>query len=118
MSDELIRREDVLKWVCDSDLDLAARKQIANAVRALPAVTVGGPCTWPSCGHTAKGQCQSPARILAALEPVAADPMSDPRVRALVQLGNHMASSIEGNYYLPRTATRWREALRQFGGEA
>lgn len=36
---------------------------------ALPVVTVGVPCTWPSCGHTAKGQCQGTGvRILAALD--------------------------------------------------
>jgi len=51
----------------------------------------------------------------AALTARATPPLSAalklPEVAALMELGNHMAASIEGNYYLPRAATRWRAAL-------
>lgn len=65
MSDnDLIRRGDALE--CFMGLDRIG--DIMDAITALPAVTVGMPCTWPSCGHTANGQCQGMGvRILAAL---------------------------------------------------
>lgn len=65
MSDnDLIRRGDALA-LCDR---YPYVEGVKNALQDLPAVTVGVPCTWPSCGHTAKGQCQGTGvRILAAL---------------------------------------------------
>lgn len=171
MSDELIRKSDVLKWVCDSDLDLAARKAIASAIRTLPSVTVAvKPLVWePSAinkpWHSAKapwgwyyaqwddetqawfaslemGEVEAPiilspsdvpsiqaakaaaqadyeARILAALEPVASDPLSDPRVKALLDTLSFVAN-IDTVDWLEVTDARQmaRDALRQFGGEA
>lgn len=70
MSDnDLIRRGDVSKAVQYHVTDDDDRNTLSHAIAALPAVTVGVPCTWPSCGHTAKGQCQGiGVRILAALD--------------------------------------------------
>ena len=39
------------------------------------------------------------------------DPLSDPRVKALVEAGNRMANSIKGNYIHPGSATAWDAAL-------
>jgi hypothetical protein len=41
-------------------------------------------CTWPSCGCTARGQCQGLGlrHVRADLAP---DPLDDPRVKALVE---------------------------------
>jgi hypothetical protein len=41
-------------------------------------------CTWPSCGCTARGQCQGLGlrHVRADLAP---DPLTDPRVKALVE---------------------------------
>ena len=48
--------EAVAREADDSIID-AWLKDLAAAIRALP---VAEPfCTWPSCGHTAKGQCRT-----------------------------------------------------------
>lgn len=39
-------------------------------------------------------------------------------VAELVEAGNQMAASIEGNYYLPAIATRWRAVLAKLEGRA
>lgn len=46
-------------------------------------------------------------------------PLSDPRVKALVEAGNRMANSIKGDYIHPGAATAWDAALAAFedGGE-
>ena len=91
MSDnDLIRRGDVLDEInlYRSDWDYAR-----EAIAALPAVTVGVVCTWPSCGHTARGQCL-PTTRLAALEPM---PAIDPAVLALVDAAEPLAA-MAGRY--------------------
>lgn len=163
MTDELIRRDDMLKWVCDSDLDLAARKLIANAVRALPAVTpkvkplvweqADDPNDWrsgPYDIYMENGKFQAywwsvvlglpretaadamefvwkhhESSTLASLEPVASDPLSDPRVNALVEalqafkdFDDLPTSHKRPDVFEIRVRRKLLAALRQFGGEA
>ena len=75
-------------------------------------------------------QADYEARILAALEPVDADPLSDPRVKALVETAEAAIAwmqehdMIDGRAVLrslerqPKVVRDLTAALREFGGEA
>ena len=87
--DDLIRRGDALAIVVrdrvptnrtGSEFRVVSTQDMLKAIAALPAVTVGPICTWPSCGHTAKGQClgtsvRAAPEVLALVE--AAKPFAD-----------------------------------------
>ena len=78
MSDELIRRDDVLKWACDSDLDLAARKADCQCHphpprrdgRADAVLDAAHKYLLEQYGASPLAHPIDRARILAALEPV------------------------------------------------
>lgn len=67
--DDLIRRGDALAAAADLyRWSIAAGEELEAAIAAIPARGVGvpsttQPCTWPTCGCTAKGQfCEAPVR--------------------------------------------------------
>lgn len=112
---DLISREAALAALEWGDI---YGRNAQDAIRALPAAQVI--CTWPSCSHTAKGQCQplSPTAVDASQMP---DPvLTDPRVKALVEQVRALLVAADGESYAAYNAAleATSEALRAIWGEA
>lgn len=107
---DLISREAALAAVMHMS-DAYERIYVLPAAQAI--------CTWPSCSHTAKDQCQplSPKAVVASQTP---DPvLSDPRVKALVEQVRALLVAADGESYAAYNAAleATDAALRAIGGE-